>query len=243
MSFLENVLPVDVRPGASGGPGFSTTVQQLRGGGEYRNRLWQHPLHTYELEYGVRSVERVEQDLKQFILETAGAFSGFRARDWSDYSVTKEQISVGDGTTYWFRLYKDYGNYQRRILKPDPTTVTIYVNGSTVPASEWAIDSDNGTVIFADPPALNQVIAWTGEFHVPVRFMEDNMSIQMLIHTKGAVRGLGLRELRLRENINETDYDTIRDFLNEINKADLFAMLDALDIHVNTNWPATDNQP
>lgn len=237
MAFLEDVLPVDIRPGATGGPGFSTTIKQLRGGGEYRNQLWRHPLRTFEVEYGSRTRQRIEEELQSFIFRTGGAFSGFRARDWSDYTATDEQIGVGDGTTFWFRLYKQYGTYQRRILKPDPNTVTIRVNGTTQDAERWVVDADNGVVVFRDAPPALAVIEWSGEFHVPVRFDADNMTINMLMHTKGTVSGVGLREIRLNEVIDTDEFDTIREYLAAFDRTELIAMLDALGIHVNTNWP------
>lgn len=244
MAFSEDILPVDVRPGSSGGPGFSTTVKTLRGGGEHRNQQWAHPLRTFEVSYGSRTRERIESELQTFTLDVAkGAYSGFRARDWSDYTATNEQCGTGDGVAYWFRMYKRYGSYQRRIMKPDPDTVTIYVNGVEVDEDTWFIDAENGVVVFLTPPATNDVVAWSGEFHVPVRFEEDAMTIQMLIHTKGSVAGLGLKEIRVRESIDTSEYDNLRDYLTAFDKTDLLSMLDVLHTHVNTNWPATDNQP
>lgn len=237
MAFSEDILPVDVRPGSSGGPGFSTTVKQLRGGGEHRNQLWSHPLRTFEVSYGSRTKERIEAELQTFMLDVAkGAFSGFRARDWSDYTATDEQCGTGDATTYWFRLYKRYGTYQRRIMKPDPSTVTIYLDGDVADPDTWFIDAENGTVVFLDAPGNSVIVSWTGEFHVPVRFESDMMTIQMLIHTKGAISALGLKELRLREDIDTAEYDTLRDYLTTFDKTDLMSMLDVLHVHVNTNW-------
>lgn len=244
MAFKEDVLPVDVRPGSMSTPAFSTTVKQLRGGGEYRSRNWAHPLRNFEIAYGSRTKERIEAELQTFMFDVAvGSFNGFRARDWSDYTATNEQLGVGDGTTYWFRFYKRYANYQRRIMKPDPSTVTIYVNGGVVDPDTWAIDADNGVVVFLNAPATNDIISWTGEFHVPVRFMEDTLPVNMLLHTRGVIEQIGLRELRIKEVIDTDEYDTIRDYLATFDKTDLDNMLDLLHIHVNTKWPESDTSP
>lgn len=237
MSFLEQVLPVDIRPGSSGGPGFSTTVKQLRGGGEYRNRLWEHPLRMYEVGYNVRDRDTIEERLQAFIYETGGAHSGFRARDWSDYQATNEQLGTGDGVTFWWRLTKRYGSYSRRILKPDPATVTITLNGTPVDPDDFAIDGDNGIVVFYTPPATDDIVAWSGEFHVPVRFDTDEMSIQMLMQGKGSVSDLTLREIRIREVIDTGEFATLRAFLGAYDRDDLIAMMDLLDIRVNYIWP------
>ena len=96
----------------------------------------------------------------------------------------------------------------------------------------------NGTVIFATAPAANSIVTWSGEFHVPVRFDSDDMTINMLTHAKGNLGALGLRELRVREDIDADEYDNLRGFLTEFDKTDLDTMLDLLHVHVNTNWGA-----
>lgn len=242
MAFLEDVLPVDVMPGASSDPMFSTTVKRLRGGGEHRNQLWANPLRTFEIAYGSRSRERIEDELQSFLIKAAGAFNGFRARDWSDYQVTNEAIGVGDGVEYWFRLTKQYGTYSRRIMKPDPATVTIYVNGAVLDPDTWVVDGSNGVVVLLRPPGVGDVVAWSGEFHVPVRFDADNMTVNMMIHSKGAVSDLGLREIRVREAIDTAEFEMLIDVINAFDKTDLIALIDLLNPHVNVKWPSTDNQ-
>jgi len=188
--------------------------------------------------YGSRDTADIETDLQQFVFTTAGAFSGFRARDWSDYTAIDEQIGEGDGSTYYFRLTKRYGTYERRIMKPDPTTVTITVNGNTADPDSWAIDADNGVVVFLVAPTSG-VITWSGQFHVPVRFEDDQLTTSMLMYSKGAINDIGLREIRVREVIDTDEYDTIRDYLGAFDKTDLIAMFDLLDYHVNTKWYET----
>ena len=81
-------------------------------------------------------------------------------------------------------------------------------------------------------------MTWSGQFHVPVRFMDDTLPVGMSIHTKGVVDQIGLRELRVKEVINTDEFDTLRDFLATFDKTDLNNMIDLLHTHVNTNWPA-----
>lgn len=240
MSFSESILPVDVRPGSSGGPGFSTTIKTLRGGGEYRSQLWSHPLRMFEVAYGSRTKERIESELQTFMLDIAkGSAVGFRVRDWSDYTAETEYCGTGDGSTYWFRMYKQYGSYRRRIMKPHVGTITVYFDGETADPDAWFIDAVNGTVVFLDAPTNGTVVTWSGEFHVPARFEADMMTISMLTHARGALSELGLKEIRVRENISTDDYDTVREHLAVFDKTDLMEMLDLLYIHVNVNWPAT----
>ena len=118
------------------------------------------------------------------------------------------------------------------------TVRTIYVDGDLIDPDTWFIDGVNGTVIFATAPAANSIVTWSGEFHVPVRFDSDDMTINMLTHAKGNLGALGLRELRVREDIDADEYDNLRGFLTEFDKTDLDTMLDLLHVHVNTNWGA-----
>ena len=233
------VLPVDVAPGATSGTQFATTIVQTRSGAEFRNRRWQHPLRFYELAYNVRDRERVIDELVAFALERGGAHEAFRARDWSDYQVTAAQIGVGDGLVTWLRLVVPYGAYERRIMLPDPATVTITVDGDAMDPDDFVIDSLNGAVIFRDPPASGDVVAWTGEFHVPVRFQDDDTVARMLTHAKGAVDGIGVKEVRVVETIDPANYELIRDYMHEFDLTDLIDMFDALDNHINEEWYAT----
>lgn len=237
MTFINDVLPLDVAPRAAVSPEFRTTIKTLRSGGEARNRQWQNPLRSFGLRYNVRSMQRVRDEIVRFAFDTGGAHVGFRARDWSDYEAAGEHIAVGDGSTYWFRLTKRYGTYERRILKPDPATVTITLDDEALSADEFVVEGENGLVIFAEPPRSNTRIAWSGEFHVPVRFDDDITNVMMMKHDVAAIEDVGLREIRLREMIDLAEIDRLREYLTEFDLTDLDAMFDILDIHVNTNWP------
>lgn len=210
MSFSETVLPVDVQPGATTTSAFNTTVVTLRSGGEYRNQRWANPLRNYEVTYGSRNRDQIIADLQTFMLERSGAFQAFRARDWSDYVATDEPAGTGDGSSFWFRMYKGYGGYQRRILKVDEPTVTVEIDGALQAPSSYAIEPNNGIVILATPPVNGAVITWSGEFHVPVRFEDDDFAIRMLMHTKGVLPTIGLKEVRVYETIDEAAYATIQ---------------------------------
>lgn len=234
--FLEKQLPVDVAPNAIGGPGYMTTILSLRGGGEYRNALWEHPIREYTFSYNARTPERIEDELLAFVMETMGALYGFRVKDWSDYKAIDSQAGIGDGTTYYFRMTKKYGNVSRRIMKPIPSTVTVKIGGVESDPRYWYIDSVNGVIVFQDPPASNKIITWSGEFDVPARFEDDALQVVMAYHRSGSISSIGIREIRVREIIDETKYGIVREFMSNQHKADLARALDALHVHVNQNW-------
>jgi uncharacterized protein (TIGR02217 family) len=199
MSFSESVLPVDVAPSTASAINFATTVKRLRGGGEYRNRLWQHPLRTFQVRYSHRERADIETEILSFALERAGAFEGFRARDWSDYTATDEVIGSGDTVETAFALTKLYGSYSRRILKPLSTGISVYLDGVLESPSNYTLDSVNGGVTFDTAPGSGVEITWTGEFHVPVRFTTDALSVIMSTQNMGHLPQFELQELRLND--------------------------------------------
>lgn len=205
------ILPVDIRPDATFAASFSTSIIQLRGGAEYRNALWQHPLRSFEVEYGAREQQDIEEDILSFLLTVRGAHESFRARDWSDHRARNAVFGTGTGSAWWFRLYKPYGEYQRRITKPDRTEpLVVVVNGSPISPATFAVDWAQGVVVLKTAPASSAVLSWTGKFHVPVRFTDDALSIAMAYHRVGIVQRLGLTEVRMRDDIDTDALTALR---------------------------------
>jgi uncharacterized protein (TIGR02217 family) len=240
MTFIEKRIPIDAAPGVGSSVMFKTTIKQLRGGGEYRNRLWQNPLRTFTVSYNARSRGRIEDEILTLIMETGGSYAAFRGRDWSDYQATDEPVGVIDGSTYYYRLSKSYGaSVARRIYKPDAPTVTVKADGVLVDQETYFIDSVNGVVVFASKPAIGSVITWSGEFDVPIRFGDDAISTIMQVQDIGAVGVVGLMEVRIREAVDTDEYDAMIAFLGTFDKTDFLTMFDVLEYHVNTKWGLT----
>lgn len=239
MTFLERRLPADVSPQVASSPQFMTTIKRLRGGAEYRNANWQHPLRRYQCQYNARTRTRVEDELLVFIMETRGSLYGFRVRDWSDYQATDEILGAGDGSKTHMPFVKSYGSYQRRISKPDPGTVSIKVNGTTLNPNLYFIDMENGNVVFVYPIASGDVVTWSGQFDVPCRFEDDAFDVVMHTETIASVASVGLMEERVRDNTNPAEYVEIRELLATYDRTDLLAMYDVLHTHVHVKWRDT----
>jgi uncharacterized protein (TIGR02217 family) len=219
MAFLETRFFTDIRPEANGGPVYRTTVKQLRGGQERRNSMWADPLRSYSVSLGGRDTDEI-QDLLDFVANTEGAAHGFRLKDWADFkscpprqAVTALDVPVGtgNGTTYWWRLYKPYGtSYQRRIAKPRTGTLVVAVDGVAVGPTVWFGDYVNGTVVFKNPPLTGAVITAGFEFDVPVRFADDATDIALMTHKLAAASNVALQEVRVTEDIDVAVYDALR---------------------------------
>lgn len=218
-TFLEDRIGVDIKPVMSGGARFATEIKTGRSGHEFRNRRWAEPLREYSMSYGARSMDDVLITL-EFSYKTAGSWLGFRMKDWVDFKScpplqdiegTNQSLGLGDGNTYYFRINKRYSaTYTRRIYKPRPSTMVVFVNGSALPQTEWFVDSINGIIVFKDPPANTAVLTWGGEFDVPVRFEEDVLEVLTHFYQCGETGNIGIREVRIKEDIDVAAYDVQR---------------------------------
>ncbi len=219
MSFLDEQIGTDIRPVMSGGARFATEIKMGRSGHEFRNRRWAEPLREFSMSFSSRSMDAV-LDMLEFAYRTAGAWLGFRMKDWVDFKscpprqtpiATNQALGTGDGSEYYFKMNKSYGaQYTRRIYKPIASTIMVAVNGTTLAQSEWFVDDVNGVIVFKDAPANNAVLTWGGEFDVPVRFEEDILETLTHYHALGQSGNIGLREIRIQEDIDTAAYDTQR---------------------------------
>jgi hypothetical protein len=132
---------------------------------------------------------------------------GFRWLVLWDYTATLEGFGTGNGAnTQWAlkRTYRRPGvtarEDVRQIIKPvvqvaketngfqlyeadgvTPRTpaqpLTIYVN-SVEQTSGWTVNAKTGVVTFAAAPANGAVLQWSGQFDVPMRFRDNELSQQ-----------------------------------------------------------------
>jgi uncharacterized protein (TIGR02217 family) len=180
---------------ARGGPEASTDIVGAPSGVRARNVGRLDQLHRYVIGYELLEPPE-RRDLKTFHICRDGMARGFRFKDWDDYwasadglpdatIATPMQFGTGDGAKTQFGLYKRYTSAgvvrERRIVKPvagglaydsRANTVTVYVNG-VAQTSGVTVSSTTGIVTFSVAPANGAVLAWTGEFDVPVTFASD----------------------------------------------------------------------
>ncbi|QRM23515.1 DUF2460 domain-containing protein [Burkholderia pseudomallei] len=165
-------------PGTTGGPTFSTQVNQGRSGYEQRNANWTYSLSEYEL--GERPLLQPEVDaLNALVRVFQGKLVGFRFKDWTDYRVTPQQgqLQLVPGTTNQYSLWKQYttpgGNSTLRLIKkPVANTVKLFDGGAQQTA--FTVNSD-GTVTVNW--TVQSGLSWSGQFDVPVRLDVDKLKI------------------------------------------------------------------
>lgn len=192
MAFDDVRLPENLERGSSGGPEFRTTIIELSGGSESRNRDWSYERGRWNVSYGVQS-KADYQVLTNFFRARMGRLRGFRFKDWTDYEATEEHIGTGDGSTTTFQLSKAYGTYVRRITRPVLGTVEVTVDGVPTSAS---VNHSTGVVTISPAPAGDAVVRASFQFDVPVRFESDRMEVSLIWEGAGSVPDLNVVELR-----------------------------------------------
>ena len=182
-SFHEVQFPSNISYGASGGPGFNTTVLTLASGFERRNINWSLARAQYDVAHGLKSQDELNVLIEFFVARRGKAY-GFRFKDWADFQLpfpgdATPVMMTTDGTTATFHLrkvYQDTGNsYTRTLNKIVSGTLTVYNNGAVT--TDYTADLNTGIVTLGNTTkaTTGHVISATCEFDVPVRFDIDEL--------------------------------------------------------------------
>lgn len=193
IAFIEEVLDICPQPGEGGGPQFNTRVNVLGSGYEQRNIQWEASRWRGNL--GNKIVDEAVKDyLLSFFRARRGRAQGFLYKDWTDYKVTDAVLyPTGDFTMQLAVPYEPSGNlYLRDITKPKASAFSMKLNGS--PFVDFTLDDTTGIITFTDsePPDSSDLLTWTGEYYVPVRFDTDEfLASPAIIRDDSAVYELG----------------------------------------------------
>lgn len=181
--FNETRLLDCVAYGSSFGHEFSTLIKSIQNGYERRKGLWNAPLGRYEIRY-----QALEPEDSQLVLNahyaSMGSLIPFRFKDWKDYIADNERLGEAVDGEQTMQLVKRYQfgpvPFVRRIHKPVWNTITVYADDEEIPAT---IDYIDGTATFMAEEG--QVITWSGEFDVPVRFESDRLDFTPDVKIEG----------------------------------------------------------
>ncbi len=206
MAFDNVRFPASISRGLHGGPERRTDVVMTASGHEERNARWADSRRSYNVGYGVKSVDDLHAVIS-FFEERRGRLYAFRFKDYSDFksclptkavTATDQVIGVGDGVKATFQLVKSYGtarSWQRTITAPVAGTVVVAVNG--VASNFFTVDIATGLVSFTAGhiPAAAAVITAGFEFDVPVRFDTDKIRINLAHFKAGEIPDIPLIEV------------------------------------------------
>lgn len=206
MSYHDDLFPIGIAYGARGGPQFNTTVLELASGYEKRNINWSKVRARYNVAYGIKKPEQMDQMLNFFYARMGRAYS-FPYFDHKDHKVQDQVLGYGDGVKTEFRIFKRYESggkhYDRQITKIKPDTArNVQVNGFPYTENDagptgFSIDRFTGVLKFNEPPADEaEVMMGYCEFYVHVRFDTDFMDIQLLTYDAEAWTDIFLVEIK-----------------------------------------------
>ena len=178
--FLEEVLPVSVRIGASYSDEYAVEITRTTSGQEHRKLIHPFPVRRFSVNYTKSKTELYEQIMALYH-RAYGRYKGFRVKAIDDYSTngstgTPTQLDqvltrISSGV---YQLRKVYGSTgaARTIFKPVAGTTLIAVN-SVLKTTGITVDSTNGQVILSPEPLISDVVTGGCLFDNPCRFDGD----------------------------------------------------------------------
>lgn len=178
MAFHDVRFPEVIASGATGGPAFSTIVQETTGGREQRQMNWSMPRHRWNVGTGLRDEAGVAE-LIAFFNARRGRAHAFRFKAWEDHRAFGQLLGAGDGSRTDFQLVKVYENggeaLARRLTRPVAGTVAVRVGGAPAAFSLRPL----GVVRLGAAPPPGAAVDADCEFDVPVRFDTDELGISL----------------------------------------------------------------
>lgn len=189
-SFHEVRFPTSISLGASGGPGFKTSVLTLASGFERRNIDWSLARAHYDVAHGLKTQAQLDELLKFYHARFGRAY-GFRYKDWADFQapfagetpqIMFTTLGTGSGTFQIVKYYysPDISHFYTRPLKKIVTgTVLVYDNGALT--ADYTVDVNTGLITLGATlrATTGRNISVACEFDVPVRFDTDQMKVSI----------------------------------------------------------------
>ena len=162
-AFLEDVLPVNVRMGASYTDGYEVEITTTASGAEYRKLTHPFPVRSFHVNFTMLRDDLASQVLALYH-RAYGTYAGFRVKCLDDFSTYNDTgvptafdftaLLVSTGV---YQICKGYGSGgtplgiglpYRKIFKPVSGSVLVGVN-SVAPTQGWSVDTTTGLVTFS----------------------------------------------------------------------------------------------
>lgn len=206
--FLEELLPIDVRMGASYSDDYAVEITTTAAGAEYRKLIHALPARTFSINYTL-----LRDDIAARVLalyhRAYGKYAGFRVRCFDDFSsnahtgtptaLDQPAVYISSGV---YQLVKEYGaggtplgigRPRRTIYKPKAGTVLIAVNGTPLGAG-ISVNTTTGRVTLTPAPSGGDVVTAGFEFDLPCRF-DSTIDIAALSKTVRDCGSIEIKEL------------------------------------------------
>ena len=195
--FFEVEFPRQIGFTSTGGPAWSTIVNEGFSGFEQRNRNWAQSKAKFQILLNGKP-RAYFAAVYNFYLNVGGRADAFRFFWPIDNSATGQLIATSLGvqsppSNPVYQLIKTYTTgsrtYTRTIKKPiDETisdfqgnaltnTINIYDNGvKKTRGTHYTQDATTGLITFLYTPTVGHLITADFQFHIPTRFDVDDMA-------------------------------------------------------------------
>jgi uncharacterized protein (TIGR02217 family) len=188
MAFLETpALDYNITKGARSTVQFQRTKTYTKGGRLKQHFDWDTAKHVLDLSYRLRPKAEYDELRDFFYVVMAGAYEGFRARDWSNYQLTQENSSLTlvTGSDYQINRLHTVGavSYLHPIYKPVDESITIIRNrASVISVAGATIDYETGIATISGHSSGDTYTA-EGEFDLPMTFVSDDWVSNLEVST------------------------------------------------------------
>ena len=194
---------MDICPafGWQGGPSIDVLIKRLVSGREKRKPQSFVRLHSYVLPFqNVTDMDYLNY-VKSAFMALGGPTDSFLVKDYSDFLAVNEPLGLAPAGSTPVQLLRTYSfgaaSHSRTITKPLAGAV-ISQNGTP---KAGTLDTLTGLFTPTTPWTPAAVLAWDGEFRVPVRF--DQMTLMSTVDNKSGLEFIVNGSATLLEVIEE----------------------------------------
>lgn len=207
-------IPDTVASGTETDTTWNTVLNTSEGNVSGRKVFQPYPIRQFHLTLGpttgVPQGDVVE--VRNIFNACNGRLYPVAIRDWSDYTLTDQpqNWSAGASSDSRFQLSRTYtpatGNRSltQPIYLPDQTEValTLKINGSAYGGSFTVLDY--GIIDMHTVLTSGDVVTASGQYLVPACFMEDQLTIKVLLDGLLSIQDVQLREIFEQEIVDLT---------------------------------------
>ena len=177
------IFPEEIGFNSRGGPRYRTKITSLSAGRDKRDQRWAQPLEEWDVAYGVKSEEDLE-DLVDFFHARRAMARAFKFKH--PYRNTVLATTMSWITSKTFQIVKVYGsgtNALTRTIRCPHTDLVIRRGGNPI-TSGWTVDYSTGIVTFTNAPGNPQPTAEC-TFFFPMRFATDKLEVSYVEYELG----------------------------------------------------------
>jgi uncharacterized protein (TIGR02217 family) len=186
MAFLESQLDPLITKGAKSTIEWSRTKVYTHGGLLRQNFNWSTAKHFLDLSYRARPAAQYEALRDFFMVVMAGAYEGFRAKDWSNYELTQDnsELVLVTGSDYQIHRKHSAGGqeYLHPIKKPTGTVTIIRNRSSVITVASATVDNETGIATIGGHVGGDTYTAEC-EYDTPVTFEGDEWVTNLEVST------------------------------------------------------------